>query len=268
MNNNIVLRYPGGKSRACKLLDKIFKEYFDESQFDNLISPFIGGASFEFYFQNKYNKKVIANDLFTPLFNFWMQVKTDKILLTEKLKLKKNISKSEFEDYKNKILELNDDQLEQAYYYFIVNRCSFSGSTTSGGFSCEASKKRYTLSSIIRIENLNLDNFDFYNEDFEKFINDNATDKSLLFLDPPYKLEKGSKLYGTKGDLHISFDHQKLFDTVKKYKNWIMTYNDCEFIRNLYKDYIILDESWAYGMNKSKKSSEIVIVCSSFIKPV
>ena len=39
-----------------------------------------------------------------------------------------------------------------------------------------------------------------------------------------------------------------------------MTYNNCEFIRNLYKDFIIIDTQWSYGMNKSKKSSEIVIV--------
>jgi len=43
-------------------------------------------------------------------------------------------------------------------------------------------------------------------------------------------------------------------------KNWIMTYNDCEYIRNLYKDYDIRDVNWKYGMNKTKKSSEIVII--------
>ena len=39
-----------------------------------------------------------------------------------------------------------------------------------------------------------------------------------------------------------------------------LTYNDDEYIRGLYKDFIIIDASWAYGMNKSKKSSEIIIV--------
>ena len=39
-----------------------------------------------------------------------------------------------------------------------------------------------------------------------------------------------------------------------------MTYNNCEFIRNLYKSFKIVDAEWSYGMNKSKKSSEIVII--------
>ena len=43
-------------------------------------------------------------------------------------------------------------------------------------------------------------------------------------------------------------------------KNWILTYNNCEYIRELYKNYLIIDASWSYGMNKTKKSSEIVII--------
>ena len=39
-----------------------------------------------------------------------------------------------------------------------------------------------------------------------------------------------------------------------------MTYNNCAFIKDLYKDFIILEVSWSYGMNKSKESSELVII--------
>ena len=37
-------------------------------------------------------------------------------------------------------------------------------------------------------------------------------------------------------------------------------YNNCEYIKNLYIDFKIIETSWSYGMNKSKKSSEIVII--------
>ena len=36
--------------------------------------------------------------------------------------------------------------------------------------------------------------------------------------------------------------------------------NYCEYIKNLYKDYLIIDVNWSYGMNKSKASSEIIII--------
>ena len=63
----------------------------------------------------------------------------------------------------------NEKPLKQAENYFIINRCSFSGSTLSGGFSLESSKKRFTPSSIDRVEKLDLSNVEFSNEDFVDF---------------------------------------------------------------------------------------------------
>jgi DNA adenine methylase len=260
MTNKSPLRYPGGKTRACKIIDKIIFEYFDINNFDTLISPFFGGGSFELYFNNKYNKKLIVNDKFTPLYNFWLQVKINKYILHEELKKYESITKEQFLDFRNTIMNLNNNILSQAIQYFIINRCSFSGATLSGGFSKEASIKRFTNSSIDKILALDFNHIDIYNNDFEDFINNNNYDKSLLFLDPPYYLNKKSKLYGNNGDMHENFNHELLFNTIKNKKNWILTYNNHEYIRNMYKDFIILDTNWSYGMNKSKLSSEIIII--------
>jgi DNA adenine methylase len=82
----------------------------------------------------------------------------------------------------------------------------------------------------------------------------------LFYLDPPYFLEGArSSLYGDEGDMHEYFPHLALFSTLRERENWILSYNDCAEIRQLYRDYLIHEVSWAYGMNKSKKSSEIII---------
>jgi DNA adenine methylase len=259
-NNISPLRYPGGKTRACKILDQILNKYFDLNVFDIILSPFFGGGSFEFHLQNTYNKK-IANDKFTLLYNFWKQIKNDKMKLYRELENIKDVKKEDFQEYRNIIMDLNEYMLEQAKLYFIINRCSFSGATLSGGFSEEASKKRFTNSSKDKIKNLDLTDFEIYNWDFEKFINNQYIEnKTLIFLDPPYYLEDKSNLYGKNGDLHGEFDHKKLYDLIKNKKNWIITYNDCEYIRKLYSEFIILSVNWTYSMNKSKKSSEIVII--------
>lgn len=39
-----------------------------------------------------------------------------------------------------------------------------------------------------------------------------------------------------------------------------MTYNNNDYIKDLYKDFKIIETSWCYSMNKSKMSSEIVII--------
>jgi DNA adenine methylase len=60
--------------------------------------------------------------------------------------------------------------------------------------------------------------------------------------------------------MHETFDHKKLYQILSTKKNWFLTYNNCEYIKNLYKDYKIIETNWTYGMNKSKISSEIVII--------
>ena len=261
MNNKSPLRYPGGKTRACKVLDEIFKKNFNIELCDNIVSPFFGGGSFEFFLQNNYGLKLIVNDKFTPLFNFWEQCKTNNNELTTKLTeyYKKGIDKETFRNIREMIME-TENELEQAVYYFIINRCSFSGATLSGGFSEQSSKGRFTESSITRISNLNMEEISIKNLDFSDCMEQSVNSKSIIFLDPPYYLGEKSRLYGNNGDMHENFNHKELYDNVIKYDKWIITYNDCEYIRLLYKDYSIIDVDWSYGMNKSKKSSEIVII--------
>lgn len=233
--------------------------HFDISKFTNIVSPFFGGGSFEFYVQNNYGINIIANDKFTPLYNFWNICKCNKTdLCTELYKNINTIEKEVFSELRKLIID-EPNQLTQAYMYFVINRCSFSGATLSGGFSLESSKNRFTKSSVDRINNLNLSKFAIYNDDFEEFINSNDETTNLLFLDPPYYLEKKSKLYGNNGDMHENFDHKKLYECLSTKTNWFMTYNNCEYIRQLYKEYTIIATSWSYGMNKSKESSEIII---------
>jgi DNA adenine methylase len=116
--NKSPLRYPGGKTRACKKLETIMKEHFDISDFGNLISPFFGGGSFEFYIQNNYKLNIIANDKFTPLYNFWNICKIDKENLCRELTKKIDlIDKEEFTCLRKAIMG-ETNKLNQGIMYF------------------------------------------------------------------------------------------------------------------------------------------------------
>ena len=60
--------------------------------------------------------------------------------------------------------------------------------------------------------------------------------------------------------MHETFNHVELFNLLNKKKDWLITYNDCVYIRDLYKDFIIIEVNWSYGMNSTKESSEIIII--------
>lgn len=280
MSNVSPLRYPGGKTRACKILYSILEENnIDLNEYSYLASPFFGGGSFEFFIGNKYpHLTILANDKFTPLYNFWEKVADQNERNTFCQELEKELGKVSRESFVEKRETLTNSNmestLERARDYFIINRCSFSGATLSGGFSKEASINRFTQSSIDRVKRLNLEKFKFTNIGFIEFmytigiIEENK--KYFVFLDPPYYLEGGSKLYGNSGDLHEDFDHEGLWALLLSYSSlnipWMLTYNDCQYIRDLYslkstnlEKIKIKEVDWKYGMNKTKKSSEIVI---------
>lgn len=172
INNISPLRYPGGKTKTCNKLYDILTTYFDLSKFTTIISPFFGGGSFEFHLQNTLpNLHIIANDKFIPLYNFWNTCKNNKDKLCKELyPYINNITKNKFQDLRNKILT-ETDPLKQSIMFFIINRCSFSGATLSGGFSFESSTKRFTVTSIERISKLQLNRLTITNMDFEEFLN-------------------------------------------------------------------------------------------------
>lgn len=172
------------------------------------------------------------------------------------------IDKDKFFEMREDIIEEKNDMIK-AVYYFYINRCSFSGATLCGGFSTEASKKRLTKSSINTLDECNLNNIEISNLDCLEFIkNYNETNDTLLYLDPPYFIE--NYIYGKDGDMHESFNHKSLSESLKNRSDWLLCYNDCNYIRNLYKDCYIEEVKWSYGMNKTKNSSEIIILPAKF----
>jgi DNA adenine methylase len=253
MSTKSPLRYPGGKTRAIKIIQK----YVDPTK-TTIISPFFGGGSFELS-QKSPDKKLVCNDLFEPLCTFWRVLRDEPDKLVEKIKSKIPVTKESFYEMRKRILE-EPCELEKAAMYFCLNRTSFSGCTLSGGFSQEASEKRLTESSIKKLRSCDVSGVTFENMDYEEFLNKYPQrEKTLVFADPPYYIE--SYIYGKNGDLHQAFDHERFAREIQKRTDWVLTYNDCEYIRNLYKDKCeIFTENWSYGMNTSKKSSEVVIV--------
>ena len=75
---------------------------------------------------------------------------------------------------------------------------------------------------------------------------------------PPYIIEQ-SNLYGSRGDMHKTFDHEKLRDILGERKNWLLSYNDCIVTRELYKDFKIETPEWIYSMGRNKQSRELLI---------
>lgn len=259
------LRYPGGKTRAIRLLLDVAAQ--PELRSDILVSPFFGGGSFELASSAH---QIFANDLFEPLHNFWQQASANRDAVVEKVREIKSrpFTKEAFAAARAMFggaEEARVAPIERAALYFAINRSSFSGATFCGGYSRQSEAGRFNAPAIDRLRRIDLSRVTFSNEDFEPFIRRMIREQpgAMMFLDPPYYVD--SYLYGKNGDLHQQFDHRRLRDlliSLDAPRKWFMTYGDCEFIRDLYSDeeaFAIREVKWSYGMNTSKKSSEIII---------
>ena len=240
------LRYPGGKNRAIKEIclhippsEKI------------LCSPFLGGASVELACSTR--MEVRGYDAFGPLVDFWNILTNDSKNLADAVTQYYPLSRAKFYDLQKNYVNL-ENIMERAAAFFVLNRSSFSGTTLSGGMS--PNHPRFNLASIQRLRDFSVSNFKVGKADFAESILKNAD--AFLYLDPPYL--NGQTLYGLKGDTHKGFDHETLAKILHKRNRWILSYNDCEAVRNYYQDYTILNISWTYGMNKSKISNEVLVI--------
>jgi DNA adenine methylase len=149
------------------------------------------------------------------------------------------------------------NDFERAVRFFVLNRITFSGTVDSGGYSQQAYEKRFTHSSIDRLLKLSscLSSTFITNDDYENVILKEGKNV-FIFLDPPYLAATKSKLYGRKGSLHTSFDHERFAKNMKKcHHRWLITYDDSPEIRALFNFANITEWTLQYGMNNYKQTS-------------
>ena len=222
----------------------------------------IGGGSVEFELMKR-GKDVIASDIFTPLTAFWQCLQIDPVALAlQAQKYLHVVDKAVFvamqEELRALILADNPDLFEMAWRFFCINRRSFSGTTLSGGFNAG---QRFTLSSIERLLNCNVSRLQIHSGDYWDLVLSNVDSYQAVYADPPYLLDS-SVLYGDRGSTHKDFDHYRLSEHLHQLtdKRVVLSYNDHPIVRELYKDWSISSLTYAYGMNKTKKSNEIIII--------
>ncbi len=247
------LRYPGGKSRAIKTIAPIIPD------FKEFREPFLGGGSVFIYVKQKFpDRKFWINDLYANLFYFWEQTQNNVEQLIKQIYFWRNDFKNGRDLHRYLIENIESfDPLKKAAAFFVFNRITFSGTSESGGFSKAAFEKRFTISSIERVELLStiLDNVLITNDDYQKLI-EKEGDSVFIFLDPPYYSATKSALYGKNGNLHKIFDHERLAQTLKESNHkWLITYDDSEYIRELFSFANITEWSLTYGMRNVDKEN-------------
>lgn len=248
------LRYGGGKSLAVGLI----LEHFPKG-IKRVISPFIGGGSVEIA-AAKIGLEVKAFDIFDILVNFWQVcLKEPQRLYCELLKLEPN--KQIYTQIKQELKghfkgEYKLDALTLARDYFFNFNLSYGPGFLGWMSSIYENKQKY-ISAIEKIRDFKAPSLEVNCASFEKSFELYPND--FFYLDPPYFLDGDSKMF--KGIYpqrnfpihHNGFNHELLAQLLNAHKGkFILSYNDCEFVRTAYKNFKILEPKWQYTMGQGE----------------
>lgn len=241
------LRYPGGKTRAIAYITQYFPDNLKQ-----MVSPFLGGGSIELFMAAQ-GVKVYGYDAFAPLSEFWQCLTSQPQALADEVEKHYPLPKEQFYELQKTQTHF-ETPLQRAAVFYVLNRSSFSGATLSGGMSPD--HPRFTISSVERLREFCNPNITIEQADFTVSLTKHGN--AFTYLDPPYLIK--SNLYGKKGSTHRDFAHATLAALLHKKENWLLSYNDCEEIREWYKDFRIVTPTWKYGMSADKASKEVLIL--------
>lgn len=199
--------------------------------------------------KEKHAELEVYNDFNSDLTNLFRCVKYHTNELQRELDYVLN-SREIFEDYKQQIDIRGFTDIQRAARYFILIKCSYGADNRSYG--CV---KKNLDNSIRYLDDIKkrLNTVVIENKDFENLIKVYDREKALFYLDPPYH---GTEKY-YKADFNMN-DHKRLKECLTNIKGkFILSYNDDEFIRELYGEFNIkeLDRNNSLSQRYNKNNN-------------
>ncbi|KYM49764.1 hypothetical protein A2U11_10095 [Fusobacterium necrophorum subsp. funduliforme] len=271
------LRYPGGKAKIYNVILRLFNS-------NNIVDPiyiegFAGGSGLALLLlKNHIVKKLILNDIDKGIYSFWYSVLNytsefcdlirDVPISLEERVLQKEIYKSKDTIF----LEEKEQMLKLALATFYLNRVNRSGILKGGVIGGNLQEGKYKMDCRFNKKNLILkikeiagmkDRIEFYNMDildFKKSVIDNIDEEKFIFFDPPY-YQKGPELYT---NFYKHTNHFELFEEIKTLnQHWIVTYDNCEQIKNMYSTFKSKEFNIKYSLNNKKVAEEVMFFSNS-----
>jgi len=250
-------RYPGSKA---KLLNHILPAIQNLEGIKLSFSDiFVGGGSVALEIARLYpNSKIYLNDKDPRISAFWKVVSTDKV--HDLLEMMKIIPACDL--FYSCQEEMGKTDLDLAFQGIYLNRTSFSGMLSAGPIGGKGQKSKYKIGCRYNLKVLS-DKILTCNGLLEGRTRVTSEDFRFAFygqgpfyVDPPY-VTKGNELYS----IGMSFeDHRSLEYILKCRDNWVLSYDDCDLVRELYPPEWITEIPVKYCVkNEWREKRELLI---------
>lgn len=235
----------GGKSQLSKDIVALIP-----NEHSTYIEVFGGGLSV-FYAKEK-SKIEVINDINSELINLHKAIRNNPQSLSFFLN-KLLISRELFHDIKYKKLRPSND-IERASFYLFLLTQSFGSKGKNFAMSAKAGRQPKDIYKSYQKWSNRLKGVTIENKSFQELIPLYDKKEAFFYLDPPYV--NTESYYSNIGSFGIN-EHKELAQLLKNVKGkFLLSYNDCLIVRDLYKDFNIMqtkEVQYKLGRNVHKK---------------
>lgn len=269
------LRYPGGKGRLAPFIKSVLEH--NDLRDGTYIEPFAGGAGVAIdLLLTGHVQNIIINDLNYQIYAFWKTVISDPDYLIN------SINEIDFSigfwDRQKKIFQRADfyELREVAFATLFLNRTNRSGILNGGPIGGREQKGEWKIDArfnqeriiekIRRIAAMGEHITVSQQNAIELLENYSGREKNLIYVDPPYYVQ-GRNLYY---DHFKEADHLAVRDTIRRLDasaNWIVSYDSCEEIAKLYREFKGLEYNIGYSARDARKGTELMYFSSGLKIP-
>ena len=233
-----------------------------------IAEPFAGGAgaSLSLLYKEK-TKEIYINDADVAIHDLWWSLINRPASFLDRLE---SISVDMTEWKKQRAIYQSQERtsrLNRGFAAFYMNRCNRSGILSGGPIGGMEQKGYWKIDERFNRDNLlerctRVSNYrrkiHVSNKDGMKFIKESKRNSLFFFIDPPY-FHKGETLYLNSLDPDYHAHLANLLKSMTK-KSWVLTYDDCPEIREMYQDWAtVIPFSFHYFAAERRKGKEVLI---------
>ncbi len=267
------LRYPGGKSVLSGFIKTLIEKL--EMKDPTYVEPYAGGAGVALrLLRENYVSRIVINDYDKDVFAFWNSAVNHS---AEFLKKFDSVTPTLEEWQKQKkVIQDSSNEVERGFAFFFLNRTNRSGVINGGVIGGLNQDGKYKVWARYNKEKLR-EKLVFLGDHADlievtccdgknvakKYVSNPNT---FIYLDPPY-VEKGGSLYLNAFDAK---QHRDLAETLKQFDDgtWLLTYDDTELIRNLYKESPGGLFPLRYSAASRRKANELMIFSNALAQSI
>ena len=269
------LRYPGGKTKLYTYVREILS--CNDMLGETYIEPFAGGAGLALkLLLNEDVSRIVINDFDPAIYSFWHSVLYETEAFCELIE-NAILTTNQWNLQHSIYLESDtSDPLTLGFATFYLNRTNISGVVKggmiggqgqNGKYGLDARFNRQTLIEKIKTIASHKEQIVLLNLDARELLQPRQLRKFykiFINLDPPY-VKKGAQLYK---NAFSESDHRELCELVKQCRRkWIVTYDVCPLVADLYKSYRSSYLDVTYSIQASKKAKEYIFFSDTLVLP-